>query len=326
MHAFAGATAFVILTLCSAIAPLPALAQGFPARPVRIVVPYPPAGTSDLLARLLGKHLAQIWGQPVVVENRAGGGGTIGTERVTRANSDGHTILLAAPGPTTINPHLMERLPYDPLKDLDPVTLIMTTPSLMVVNPATPAKTVAEFVKAAKSAQGKFNFASTGNGSPSHLMGIALQRAAGAKLEHIAYKGTAAAITDLLGGRVQVMFNTVPAILATVKAGRVRALAITSPQRFEGLPDVPTMKESGFAGIESIGWYGLLVPAGTPTAVIGKIQADVAATLRNSEVSDTLRREGSDVVGSSPSEFREFIARDYDKLGQLIRAANLRGN
>jgi len=301
-----------------------AAAQSYPTKPLRIVVGYAPGGTTDLLARMLAKQLAQTWGHSVVVENRAGGGGVIGTDIVAKANPDGYTILMSAPAPITINPHLMGALPYDPLKDFAPITLIATTPSLLVINPAVQAKSVSELVKLAKSVKGGMNYASTGNGSPSHLMGVLFERAAGVRMEHIAYKGTGPAITDLLGGHVQVMFNTIPAILPIVRAGRLNALAITSPKRFDGLPEVPTMTEAGFGTIESGGWYGVLVPAKTPAAVSKILHTAVSDALRASEIQDVLRREGANIVADSPAQFSAFIQRDSQKWKKVVEDAKIK--
>jgi tripartite-type tricarboxylate transporter receptor subunit TctC len=296
-----------------------ARSEDFPSSPVRFVVPSPPGGTADLIARLLGKKLAETWHQSVVVDNRTGGTGTIGADLVAKAAPNGYTLLVTAPGPVTTNAVFLDKLPYDPIKDLAPITLLAITPSFLMVGPTVPSKTVAELVAFAKSKPGKLNYASSGVGNPSHLQGAMLGSVAGIDIVHIPYKGGALALTDLVGGHVDIMFNPIPAMLPMVKANKLRALAVTSPQRFSGLPDVPTMAESGYPQIGSTAWYGALAPAKIPRPLLKKLHADFVAALAAPEVKDALVAAGSDIIGSSPEKFGEFIRKEIADASKLIK-------
>ena len=299
-------------------------AADFPIRPVRFLVANPPSGTTDLIARLLAKRLGEMWGQSVIVDNRAGGGGTIGTDIAAKAEGNGYTILISAPAPITTNITLFGGLPYDPQKDLRPITLIAITPSLLLVGPSIPSKTVSELIALAKSRPGKLNYASAGIGNPSHLQGVMFSNLAGVDMVHVPYKGTGPAIVDLLGGTVDIMFNTIPAMLPLVKANRVRALAITSSKRFSGLPDVPTTTEVGMPSLQSSGWYGALAPGKTPDALIKKLHADFTAAIDTPEVRDVLVSQGAFVIAGTPAHFAEFIRDETERVRKVIKASGAR--
>lgn len=296
-----------------------ARADNFPNAPVRFVVPSPPGGTADLVARLLGKRLAETWGQTIVVDNRTGGSGIAGADVVAKATPNGYTLLVTAPGPITTSAVLLDSLPYDPAKDLAPITLLALTPSFLMIGPTVPSKTVAELVAYAKARPGKLNYASSGIGNPSHLQGAMLGNLAGIDIVHIPYKGGALALTDLVGGHVEIMFNPIPAMLPMVKANKLRALAVTSPKRFSGLPEVPTMTESGYPQIGSTAWYGALAPGKTPKPLIRKLHADMVAALNTPEMKDTLLATGSEVVGNSPEQFGAFMRQETSDARKLIK-------
>lgn len=301
-----------------------AQSPGYPSKTVRLVLGYAPGGTTDTLSRLLASRLSPVWGQSVVVDNRAGGGGIIGADLVAKAEPDGYTILVCTPAQTTVNPHLLKSMPYDPLKDFAPVTLIATSPSVLLTHPAIRARTLSELARAAQSGKGGFNFASTGIGSPSHLQGLLLARESGIPMQHIAYKGTGPAVTDLLAGHVELMLNTVQVALPLIKAGRLNALAVTGSARFDGLPDVPTMKEFGTPEVESGVWYGMLLPSRTPDPIVGTVHAAVVAILRAPDVVESLRRDGANVVAGSRKEFGQFMAKDSARWKAVIQREKIR--
>jgi tripartite-type tricarboxylate transporter receptor subunit TctC len=305
---------FLLVVVCQI-----ARAEDFPSSPVRFVVPSPPGGTADLVARLLGKKLAETWRQSVIVDNRTGGTGTIGADLVAKATPNGYTLLVTAPGPITTNAVLLDKLPYDPIKDLAPITLLAITPSLLMVGPTVPSKSVAELIALAKTKPGKLNYASSGVGNPSHLQGAMLGNIAGIDIVHIPYKGGAVALTDLVGGHVDIMFNPIPAMLPMVKANKLRALAVTSLQRFSGLPDVPTMAESGYPQIGSTAWYGALAPGKIPRPLLKKLHADFVGALAAPDVKEALVTVGADIIGSSPEKFGEFIRKETEDARKLIK-------
>lgn len=301
----------------------PALAQPWPAKPVRLIVPFAPGGSTDIVARTVAARLAEQWGQSVVVDNRAGGGTVIGTELVAKSPPDGYTFLVV-PAPFTINPSLLAKLPYDALADFTPVTLINTTPLVVVVNPSVPARTVRELIALARANPGKLNFGSSGTGGSNHLAGELFNAMAGVRMVHVPYKGNAPALTDLAGGHVDVVFNGLTSAITLIKAGRIRALAITSARRSDVLPDLPTVDEAGLRGFEAGAWNGLAGPARTPAEIVRRVQADVARTLASPELRERLRAEGSDPVGSSPEEFAKFIREEIDKWAKVVKFAKVR--
>ena len=296
-------------------------AQEFPTRPVRLVVANPPGGTADLVTRLLARQFSERWRQPAVVDNRGGAAGLIGTDIVAKAVPDGYTVLVSAPGPLTTHMFLGEKLPYDPLKDLAPITLLAVAPSVLMVSLKVPAKSVAELIAYAKAHPGKLSYASSGTGNPSHLHGAMLASIARIDILHVPHRGGGPALNDLVGGHVDIFFNPIPAMLPLVKAGRVKALAVTSDKRFSGLPDVPTMAESGLPQIGSTVWYGALVPAKTPAVLIKQLHSDFVEALKSPDVQESLSNGGAEAVGGSPQQFADFLRKEIENARRLLQTS-----
>ncbi|HEX4332387.1 MAG TPA: tripartite tricarboxylate transporter substrate binding protein [Usitatibacter sp.] len=313
---------FLVVSLLALFAG-PACAQDtWPSKPVRIIVPFAAGGVADLVPRLVGQKLSEKWGQPVVVENKAGAAGNIGMGEGARAAPDGYTLVLAPTGNLTVNQFLF-KLPFDTAKDLAPVTVLATSPNVLVVNPSVPAKTFGELIAYAKANPGKLNFASPGAGSGAHLAGELLNIDAGIQAQHVPYKGLAPAVADLLGGQVQMMFAGISTVIQYVKNGKLVALAIASPKRSPQLPDVPTVAESGLPGFDVTSWYGLVTRAGTPPAIIEKVQRDAAEALRDPEVRNKLASLGLEPVGNTPAQFGEMISAESRKWGDIVRKAHI---
>lgn len=296
--------------------------EAWPSKPVRIIVPFPAGGVADLAPRVVGQKLSEKWGQPVIVENKAGAAGNIGMGEGARAAPDGYTLVLAPTGNLTVNQFLF-KLPFDTAKDLAPITVLATSPNVLVVNPSVPAKTFSELIAYAKANPGKLNFASPGAGSGAHLAGELLNIEAGIQATHVPYKGLAPAVTDLLGGQVQMMFAGISTVIQYVKSGKLVALAIASPRRSPQLPDVPTVAESGIPGFDVTSWYGLVTRAGTPPAIIDKIQRDAAEVLRDPEVRNRFAGLGLEPGGNTPAEFEALIASESRKWGDIVRKAHI---
>jgi tripartite-type tricarboxylate transporter receptor subunit TctC len=302
----------------------PALVQGWPSRPVRLLVPFAAgAGINDIMARLVGQHLGAGLGQPVVIENRAGAGGIAGTEAAAKAAPDGYTFLMTNVSLVT-SAYLYPKLPYDPQKDFVPVTLVATSPLMLVVHPSVAAKSVQELVALAKANPGRLNFGSGGVGSTPHLSAELFKSAAGIDAVHVPYKGGAPALNDLIGGQLSFMIENVPGTMPFVKQGRLRALAITSAQRSPLEPALPTMVESGVPGYEVVGWQGLFAVAGTAPDIVARLQADVGKVLRLPEVRERLAALGAEPVGSTPEEFGAFIRAERTRWGRIIREKGIR--
>jgi len=301
-----------------------AQAQDFPSRPVRLVVGNPPGGTADLIARQMSVHFTALWKQSTVVDNRPGAAGMIGTDLVAKATPDGYTLLVSAPGPVTTHTLLVDKLPYDPLKDLVPITMLAITPSVLMVKSALPVQSVAELIALAKSQPGKLNYASSGNGNPSHLHGALLASLAGIDIVHVPFKGGGPAINDLVGGHIEIMFNPVPAMLPLITANRVKALAVTSSKRLASLPNVPTMAESGLAQIGSTAWYGAFAPAGVSAPMQKRLHADFVHVLRLPDMKAFFEKGGSDTVGNSPEQFGKFLRTEIEVARKLLKASGAR--
>ncbi len=310
----------VIAALPALMAPM-ALAQSFPAKAVSIVVPYPPGGGADILARTLGQKLSLRWGQPVLVDNRAGAGGSIGTAYVAKAPADGYTLLMASPS-HTINGSLYKNLTFDAIKNFSPVVLGASGPLVLVVKSSSPFNSLKDFLTAARLKPGSINYASAGAGSSPHLAGELFKLRAKVDLVHIAYKGTSPALTDLLGGQVQAMFAPVPTVLEQIKSGTLKALAVTSAKPFAALPGVPTITGE-LPSYEVLQWWGLVAPAGTPQAVINRINEDVAAVLRSPEIQDKLSTIGADAGGQSAASFEKLINNEVPMWAEVVKAANV---
>ena len=300
-----------------------ASAQTYPTKPVRLVVPFLAGGSTDIVGRTVAQKLSEMWGQQAFVDNRPGGGTTIGTEMVAKAAPDGYTLLVT-PAPFTINPSLLTKLPYDALTDFAPITLINTTPLVMVVNPGVPAKNVKELIALAKAKPGKLNFGSSGTGGSNHLAGELFDAMAGVKMVHIPYKGNAGALTDIVGGHLDVVYNGITSAVALIRGGKLRALAVTSLQRSAALPDVPTLDESGLKGFEAVAWNGLSAPAKTPRDVIMKINADVIKIVNSPELKERLKADGSDPVGNSPEQYAAFLRNEIAKWAKVIKFAGVK--
>ena len=283
------AALFVLLALSAAAA----AAQPYPSKPIRLVVPFPAGGTTDILAREVGQRLSLSLGQPVVIDNRPGAAGNIGSELVAKSAPDGYTLLMATVGTHAINPNLYARIPYDHVKDFAPVVLVAGVPNVLEVTPSLPVHSVADLINLAKEKPGQINFASSGSGTSIHLSGELFKTMAGVDMTHVPYKGSAPAITDLIGGQVQVMFDNLPSSLQQIKAGKLRAIAVTSAQRAPALPDVPTIAESGLPGFEATSWFGIVAPTGTPPTIIARINADVNQWLQSPEAKDKLLAQGA---------------------------------
>lgn len=298
--------------------PLVTLAQPFPSKPVKLIVPSTPGDSADLVARVISAKLAERWGQAVSVENRPGAGGVVGTESVANSPADGYTVIMGNAGSHAINQALYPRLPYDVLRAFVPITLLAATPNVFVINPAVPAKSVAEFIALAKKEPGKFSYASAGNGSSAHLNAEMLKAFAGIELLHIPYKGAGPAIADVMAGHAQLMIGNLPQFLPHIKSGKLRALAVTSTTRFAATPDLPPMAES-VPGYEARSWFGLFAPAATPKEVVAKWHADAVAVLAIPEISKRIVELGFDVVGNSPEAFGALVREDIAKWQRVVK-------
>jgi tripartite-type tricarboxylate transporter receptor subunit TctC len=306
--------------------PAQALAQtaSYPSRAVRVIVPFPPgASTNDILGRLISARLTDSMGQTFVVENRAGAGGTIGTELGAKAQPDGYTLLIGTNGPIAIGPHVYRKLGYDPLKDLQPVTLFAMVPYAIIVNPALPASNLQELIALAKSSPGRLNYASSGNGSPAHLCGELLRGQTGIDITHVPYKGGAPAANDLIAGQVQIYCPGLSSVLSLVKSGKLRAIAVTMPQRTPFMPDVPTSAEQGLPGLSVNSWVGLMAPAGVPRAVVDRLHAEITRLIDDKEVRSTIEKNGAEPVAIGPAEFGRFLAAESTKWREVALRANL---
>lgn len=298
-----------------------ALAQSYPAKPIRFVVPYPPGGASDVTARIIGQKLTEAWGQPVVIENRPGANGNLAADQVAKAPADGYTMLMGNVGPNAISPSLYPNLPYDPVTSFAPVTLTTTVPIVLLVSPSLPVKNVKELIAYAKANPNKVNFASAGNGSSNHLTGELFKSTAGIDIVHVPYKGDAPALTDLMGGQVSMMFATVVAAMPHIKSGRLQALAVASAKRIAVMPNLPTFAESGVPGFESSSWGGILLPAGTPKEIVAKMHGAVKTILAMPDVKVRLNDLGTEIVGNTPEEFGSYIKSETAKWGKVIKTS-----
>ena len=298
-------------------------AQAYPTRPIRFIAPYVPGGGVDFVARVVAGKLSESIGQQVIVENRPGGGTNIGSELVARAVPDGYTLLVGGV-PNTVNAVFFKKLPYDVVKDFAPISQMTTAPNILAVHPSLPVRSVKELIALAKTRRGELTFASAGVGSSNHLSGELFRVMAGVDIVHIPYKGGGAAVTDLLAGQVSMYFGTTPSTVPYVRAGRLRALAVTSLKRSRATPDIPTMAEAAIPGFENAAWHGLMAPSGTPAAVIEKLHAEVTRVLRLPEIIERMASQGVDVIGGSPAELAAFIKQDLLKYEKLVKSAGLR--
>jgi tripartite-type tricarboxylate transporter receptor subunit TctC len=298
-------------------------AQTYPARPVRLIVPFAPGGSNDIMARLVGQKLGERLGQQFVVDNRPGASGIVGTDAAAKATADGYTVLMMSLT-LAVNPSLYAKLPYDTEKDLLPVSLVASAPLMLVVHPSVPAQTVPQFLAYARANPDKLNFGSGGAGTTPHLAGEMVKSMAALKMTHVPYKGGGPALADLVGGQIQLMLENIPSTLPHVKAGRLRALAVTGAKRSPLVPELPTLDEAGLKGFEIVGWNGLFVPAGTPHAIVAKLHAETSAVLALPEVKERLATLGADGVGSSPDEFAAFVRAELRKWAKVVREAGIK--
>ena len=314
------ARAVLIGALLLTTAPVAAQAD-YPQRPIRMLVTYPPGGGVDLAARVIGQKLADTFRQQVIVDNRGGGGGNIAMEMAARAQPDGHTLIMSAAGPTAINVTLYSKVPFDPVKDYAPVALVASTVYALVAHPGVEARNVKELISLARARPGKLTFASAGIGAPPHLASEMLKSMAGIDIVHVPYKGTGPALADLLGGQVTMMFSDALAAAPQMKAGKLRGLAVSSPQRFGLVPDLPTVAESGLPCFSAVGWTGLLAPAATPRAIVQRLNAEVVRALPLPDVKEKLAGDGSEFGRNTPEQFATFIKDEIAKWGKVIKAS-----
>jgi tripartite-type tricarboxylate transporter receptor subunit TctC len=324
----------VVTLACAAAVAICALAvssapaqSGYPSRQISFVVGFSAGGTTDIVARLIAEEMRKTLGQPIVVDNKPGAGGNIGASIVAKAKPDGYTLLIGSVGPLAINASLYAKMPYDNVKDFTPISLIVHVPNMLVVNPsAMPVNSFAEFVALLRANPGKYFFASTGTGTSSHLSGEQLKTMAGVEATHVPYKG-AVALNDLLSGeQVHFMFATIPSVIEFVRAGRLRALAVTSKSRSAAVPDIPTVAESGFPDFEASSWFGLLGPADLPRDIVAKLQGEVVRVLKIPEIRDTLIAQGADPVGSSPEQFAAYIRGETAKWSKVVKSSGAKAD
>jgi tripartite-type tricarboxylate transporter receptor subunit TctC len=297
--------------------------QGFPSKPVHLLIPYAPGGAVDILGRTLGEELAKKWGQPVLVENRTGAGGVIASQVVAKAEPDGYTLIVVAMG-HSINPFLYENLPYDTFKDFTPISLLGSSPNVLLVAANSPYKSLADILAAAREKPGALAYGMAGNGTSTHLAGELLKSMAKVNIAPIAYKGGAPIIVDLLGGHIPLSFNNIPESISHINNGSLRALGVTSATRSEALPNVPTIAEAGVPGYDTSVWWGLLGPAGLPAGLTAKISKDCVEAINTPAVKQRLNNLGATVIGSSPVDFANYIKTEYDKWGPIIKAAGIK--
>jgi tripartite-type tricarboxylate transporter receptor subunit TctC len=310
---------------CTTLGLGPAFAQArYPNKAIRLVIPFTPGGSADILGRAIGHELTTAWGQSVVPENIAGAGGSIGADRVAKAAADGYTLLMGHVGTLAITPGLYPKLPYDPIKSFTPIAWVARVPNVLVVHPSLPVKDLASFIAYAQANPGKINYSSGGNGSAAHMTMAYLAQQTGIDMQHVPYKGTAPAVNDLVAGQVQALFTGIPAVLAQLRAGQIKALAVSSPQRSAILPEVPTVAEAAAAGVpvrgfEADQWYGVVGPARMPADVVARINAQINASLKSPAILERLQNEGAQPMPSSPAVFGELIAKDLARWGKVIK-------
>jgi tripartite-type tricarboxylate transporter receptor subunit TctC len=298
-------------------------AEGYPSRSIRLIVPFPPSGSTDLLARSLGQKLAEGLAQPVVIDNRPGAGGSIGAEAAARAAPDGYTLMMGHLGTLAVNPAIYKNLPYDPVKSFAPVSLMAIVPSVLVVNHQVPVASAAELVAYAKANPGKLAYGSAGNGSTSHLTSEYFKLITGTDILHVPYKGIGPMLTDLVSGQVSMGLNGAPAVMPHLAAGRVRALAVSSLKRLQALPQVPTLDEAGIKGFDASGWYGIVAPAGTPRAVVTRLNAEIHRSLQTADLRARLDSDGAQPAPGTPEEFAAFIQTEIARWGEVLKRAGI---
>ena len=323
MHRARWLAGLVSAFILSGVLATPAAAQPYPSRVVKLIVPQTPGGATDVFARKIGQLLSEKWGQPVVIENRAGAGGVVGTDVVAKSAPDGYTLLVTYAGSQAINPSLYPKIPFDSVNDFQTIATLASTPFVLIVHPKLPAKHLAEYVALARARPDALTYASSGNGSVNHLLGEMLKTEAGIKMLHVPYRGVAPAITDVIGGQVDSAFSSVPSVLQMVQTDKVRALAISSAKRVAAAPEIPTIAESGFPGFDVNPWWGILSPAGIDVTIVRKINEDVANILRTKEMIDFLAAQGAEPLITSPEEFLKILEADVVKWAKVVKSAGV---
>jgi len=319
-HTMKTHTTFALLSAVTLLAAASAHAQSWPTKPVRVIAPVPAGGTPDVVARMVTPGLSALLGQQFVLDNRGGAGGLIGAELAARATPDGYTLFFGSPGSLTILPHLQKKVAYDALKDFVPVSLVCIGPFLLIAHPSLQAKTVKELIAQTKSEPGKLNYASAGNGAANHIAMELMKSLAGVNITHIPYKGAPQAVTDVIGGNgVQMMFNSIPPVIQHVKAGRLRVLGVSTAKRSSQLPDVPTISEAGVPGYESITWFGMLAPTGTPKDILARLHSALVKVVHAPELKAQFEKLGYDAVGGTSAEFTAHIRAEYEKYGKTVK-------
>lgn len=303
-----------------------AAAQTFPSKPVKLIVPFPPGGGTDILARPIAQKLSEKWGQPVIIENRSGAGGNIGTKAAAEAPPDGYTLIMGVLGTHSVNQSLYANAGFDSTKDFAAITMVANTPNILVVHPSVAAKSVQELIEYARANPNKLNYATPGNGTPSHLATAIFEDMAGVKMTHVPYKGSGPAMTDMLGGQTQVWIANAPVVLPHIQAGKLRALATTSATRPEKLQNIPTLNESGLKDYEADTWYGIFAPAKTPKPILDKLNADIVSVLKSKEITEKFAAEGAVVVANSSEEFTKKVKDDVAKWKKVVEDLNLKIN
>lgn len=314
----------MLLGAASLMLSVPTEAQNYPARPIRIVVPFPPGGGTDLVSRELAASLSQSTGWPIVVENRPGAGGNLGVDTAAKASADGYTLVMGQTSNLAINPTLFSKLPYDPIRDLAPIVLIGSSPLVFAVSANSPYRTIEDLIKAAKANPGSLNFASSGNGTVAHLATERLQQVADFKVQHIPYKGFNLAFSDVVAGQVQVFTSSIPTLLGHIRSGKLRALAVSSLQRSAELPDVPTIAESGYPGFEAITWFGVLAPASTPKPILTQLNQAINKSIETPAFKDKMKKEGAIIIGGTQEQFGALLKKDLEIWGQVVKTSGAR--
>jgi tripartite-type tricarboxylate transporter receptor subunit TctC len=301
-------------------------AQNYPNKPIRLIVPFPPGGGNDVIARLIAQKLSDRFGQQVVVDNKAGANGIVGLQALMQSPADGYTLAVAAAGPMAVNPSLYDKLPYDPTKDFSPITNLVNYPLLLVVHPSVPVKTTLDLVNLAKAKPQQLFFASPGSGNSGHLAGELFNTMAHVQTVHVPYKGQGPALSDLLTGQVQMLYSSIPSVLPQVRSGQLNALAVGSAKRLPSLPDIPTIAESGVPGYEAYSWVGIVAPAKTPKAIVTRLNQEIVDILKQKDVAEKLNQQGALPVGDTPEQFAAYIKTEIDKWGAVVRAANIKAD
>jgi tripartite-type tricarboxylate transporter receptor subunit TctC len=317
---------FLLALSLAGLAGLAAAQTAYPVKPIHWISPWAPGGGNDILSRAIANEISRTLGQPVIVENRPGATGVIGTDMVAKSPGDGYVLTLGAPGTHATAPSIYPKLPYDPVRDFTPITLVGTVPNVLVVHPSIPAKTVPELIAYMKAHPGKLNYSSVGSGSMQHLSAELFKRDAGVDMAHVSYKGTSPALVDLVAGHVQVAFESMPTVLPLVRSGAIRAIAVTTPKRSSLMPEVPTLDEAGLKGFDVTVWYGVFGPAGMPADVVDKLNRAIVAALKSPELVQRLRELGADVSGGSPAELGSYLRQETAKWSKFIKESNIKAD